>query len=72
MSETKPSNPPIITSGDQAGVYSPVTLRDLFAAAALAGMFANPNYDASSLDFAKMAYDDATAMLAERERREGE
>ena len=48
---------------------TPVTLLDLFAAFALAGINANPNIEASHEARSQMARQDADAMLAERERK---
>ncbi len=45
-----------------------ITLRDLFAAAALAGQEAYQDSDRSIGDAAELAYLTADAMLAERER----
>ena len=63
----KPSNPPIF---DKDGYVSldGMTLRDLFAAAAMAGDEANPNTERSYEASADIAYEMADAMLAERER----
>lgn len=48
-------------------------LRDYFAAAALQGLSANPNYESSVQGAARFAYNQADAMLAERAaRKEGQ
>jgi hypothetical protein len=57
----KPDKPPLACGC--------VTLRDLFAAFALAGSRASDEYaDESHVGTARAAYADADAMLAERER----
>lgn len=43
-----------------------MTLRDYFAAKALQGLSANPNYESLVQDAARFAYAQADAMLAER------
>ena len=55
--------------GDATG-YTHVeglTLRDLFAMAALAGTLANPDAAGNDEDFARWSYERADAMLAARE-----
>ena len=49
------------------GVHEGMTLRDYFAAAALTGTLASGS-GVSSADLAKSAYEDADAMLAERQK----
>lgn len=44
------------------------TLRDQFAMAALAGLLASPDSAGKPEDFARWAYRNADAMMAERER----
>lgn len=44
-------------------------LRDLFAAHALAGLMAAPDYDGTPRDAAKLSYQLADAMLVAREQR---
>lgn len=46
--------------------YCGVSSRDYFAAKALQGFLSNPMWQGSDEDFAKMAYEQADAMLAER------
>jgi hypothetical protein len=58
---------------DQLMSVGGMSLRDYFAGQALAGMLANPWYDGhTARGVAKAAYEQADAMLAERERRAGE
>ena len=47
-----------------------MTLRDYFAGQALAGALADPTCDVSPVELAKIAYIEADAMLAARERKE--
>jgi hypothetical protein len=70
---SKPNNPPLVwTSANMGGgihdIRCEVTLRDLFAAFALAGLEADPNVDMCANAIAEAAYADARAMLAEREK----
>ena len=70
---SEPKNPPLFarvhTHGGTVQEYSTdITLRDLFAAFTLAGLNANPVIDINSETSAKIAYEDADAMLAEREK----
>lgn len=70
------SNPPLFSGvhvhGGQAQEYSTdITLRDLFAAAALIGNLAMEPSRADYEIHAEDAYSQADAMLAERERRMG-
>lgn len=69
MSDKKPENPPRdVMFGYPLGL---VTLRDLFAAAALAGLALNANEDGSVemlTHISGRAYRLADAMLRERER----
>jgi hypothetical protein len=54
--------------------FSGMSLRDYFAAAAISGLSANTCYPIASLtvsEFAVLAYKQADAMLAARERKEG-
>lgn len=68
MSEpTKPENPLLLSSSDpntEQPCY--ITLRDLFAAFALAGMKADPTCSVKPGVLAAEAYDVADAMLEER------
>ncbi|MBZ5588131.1 MAG: hypothetical protein LAO05_06170 [Acidobacteriia bacterium] len=70
MSEAKPANPPLFDTMEiQDTIYvTSVTLRDLFAAFALAGLAAYRGNIGSWGDYAAEAYTFADAMLAERER----
>lgn len=64
------SNPTLIDCmdyPDDKTVMTDVTLRDLFAAFALAGIRANPDVDIQDADVASDAYAQADAMLAARE-----
>ncbi len=62
---SKPINPCVINNGGSAD--EDIHLRDLFAAAALAGLLANPSYDHLEPDeWASDAGNLADAMLAER------
>jgi hypothetical protein len=45
------------------------TLRDMFAAHALSGLMAAPDYDGSPRDAAKLSYQLADAMMVARKRR---
>lgn len=82
---SKPENPPLFwlefqrQSLDEPPSYHPVTdigLRDLFAAAALAGMNAcstiAPDFIENEEEVAGRCYEMADAMLAEREKRDGD
>ncbi len=67
MPEPKPSNPCVINNGGTSN--EDIHLRDLFAAAALAGYCANSEYaESPETDRATWSYMDADAMLAEREK----
>lgn len=81
MSDKKPENPRLLTweyEGDDCKdtvLLSDITLRDLFAAAALAGIAANPECVMRGVEplehqaaYAKAAFATADAMLRERER----
>ena len=68
MSETKPSNPTIFSEMESADYWTNITLRDLFAGLALAGMLAHPVDGAIPTEYAEDAYSYADAMLAERGR----
>jgi len=61
---SKPDNPPAFPHADyhDVGVYHGMTLRDYFAGQALLAC----NRGSSSVEFARMAYSIADAMLAER------
>lgn len=48
-----------------------MTLRDYFAGQALAGALADPNFNMPPAQLAELAYMEADAMLAARERKEG-
>jgi len=64
MSEEKPTDPILVdnhTCPDED-----ITLRDLFAAAVLVGLLANPNVECSYEASAEDAYKSAAAMLKER------
>ena len=52
----------------QSGFAPGMKLRDWFAGQALAGALANPSIDCSTEDCAKIAYEHADAMLAERRK----
>ena len=82
MPEPKPSNPMMFNTGEDfaESTADRITLRDLFAAAALVGMVASQSNgtrldrEHGILGFArasKASYFAADAMLAEREKREG-
>ncbi len=47
-----------------------MTLRDYFAGQALAGALADPNFNMPPAQLAELAYMEADAMLAARERKE--
>ena len=47
-----------------------MTLRDYFAGQALAGTLADPNFNMPPAQLAELAYMEADAMLAARERKE--
>lgn len=71
----KPKNPrlfdyEIYTSDGHDRAATELTLWDLFAAASLAGMSANPNCSGEPEGYARSACDDADAMLEEREKRQ--
>lgn len=59
-----------MSAPQDGGPANDMTLRDYFAAAALQGILANPNYPAYSTwsQDAQSAYTAADAMLAERAR----
>lgn len=57
---------PCIVDNDSSKLECDFTLRDLFAAAALAGLWANESLVMDSKDAAESAYLSADAMLAER------
>lgn len=74
-----PAFPLAIYDGDSIGISRGMSLRDWFAAKAMQGIYACPVqlYRAdgtpmpdpiTSADIAKMAYEEADAMLAEREK----
>ena len=73
---SKPKNPPLFQPSEWTTdvpeipvvAVTDITLRDLFAAAALAGMLGNPDADGTPEAFSKWAYVYADAMLAARER----
>ncbi|MEE8240118.1 MAG: hypothetical protein V3R16_02520 [Nitrospirales bacterium] len=72
---TKPENPELFTELETLSgarlISSNITLRDLFAAAALAGFCANPVKLSPPLTrgkIANMAFDIADHLLAEREK----
>ena len=75
MGTSKPSNPPLIQTCDPNGVFSAVTLRDFFAAAAMVGELASQSVDqgiygndaTSAKALARGCYCFADAMLAARE-----
>ena len=72
MSE-KPKNPPLghVAFDREADIWTvdtDITLRDLFAVAAVAGMTANPRLDDSLEVFSRVAYSLADEMLREREK----
>ena len=77
MSESKPRNPPLFWQietrepGVQGPVVTSITLRDLFAAAALAGLCVGESYQSFEA-YAHDAYKMADAMLAAREQGDGE
>lgn len=50
--------------------YRGMTLRDYFAGQALAGALADPNFNMPPAQLAELAYMEADAMLAARERKE--
>jgi hypothetical protein len=68
----KPSNPLLVCGPHKLDNMDGLTLRDLFAAAALSGVFPlhGVSTDAFEEDFAKAAYQMADAML--RQRAEGD
>jgi hypothetical protein len=59
----KPRNP----SAFPAGLTEGMTLRDYFAAKAMAGLVSDSQVDMAFCDMAKWSYSMADAMLAERE-----
>ena len=63
----KPENPPLFWQDRGQGEEpSEITLRDLFAAAALAGYRAKPEWTFPSEETSEQCYRDADHMLAER------
>ena len=73
MSESKPRNPPLfnVIHAKAGDMETELTLRDLFAAAALAGLCVGESQ--GSFDaYAHDAYKMADAMLAAREQGDGE
>lgn len=69
----KPTNPNLFVggyNGSKPEYWTEITLRDLFAAAALAGTLADTRCSGSFSDFSKDAFAYADAMLAEREKRD--
>ena len=66
-----PAFPYAFENEDAGGISLGMSLKDYFAAAALQGMLANSagNRQAREAFWAKIAYDQAEAMLAEREKR---
>ena len=73
MADKKPANPTLSVCNKDGCDSAPhcYTLRDLFAAAALAGMYADPNECDSAEELAAYAYEAADAMLKEREKNDG-
>jgi len=71
---SKPSNPMILRGVAKNGNFTAVTLRDLFAAAAMAGMSLPHDYShgTHNSSAANRAYCLADAMLAEREKESGD
>ena len=68
MADKKPSNPLVLSIGEQTQSVE-IGLRDIFAAAALAGLIsAYPDSDAGIEGIAHDAYSFSDAMLAEREK----
>ncbi len=75
---SEPENPPllcceVIPDRNAVSVYTDISLRDLFAAFALAGMLAHSKQDpieaiTEPIGLAAPAYRFASAMLAEREK----
>ena len=53
-------------------VGPPISRRDLFAAAALAGLLTNPDCDGLAAEFARDAVEHADAMIAELDRRDAD
>lgn len=74
MTDKKPDNPRIIEPGSLAPCWSTITLRDIFAAAAMQGRVAaaDPLMSINMQNMAQAAYEMADAMLEAREVREGE
>ena len=72
---SKPENPRLFDLTDLGvrdgyiAIGTNMTLRDLFAAFALAGLLSDHTMRAEPKDFAEWAYVDADAMLAERAKR---
>lgn len=64
---SEPINP-MVTDNGTTKTEDDFTLRDLFAAAALAGLWANQSLVMDSEDAAVSAYLSADAMLAERSK----
>lgn len=65
IAETAPENPAAFPSGGP-GYRADMTIRDYFAAQALAGLIANPNNKGSEIEVASLSYSIADAMLRER------
>jgi hypothetical protein len=61
----KPINPSAFPIPD-GSLGDGMSLRDYFAAAALTGLLANPEFEDTAHDTAKIAYQQADAMLLER------
>jgi hypothetical protein len=66
-----PAFPYAFENEDAGGISLGMSLKDYFAAAAMQGMLANPegNRQIGPTDWADLAYEQAEAMLAEREKR---
>lgn len=63
-----PAFPTLAVVGDVAASEGGTTIRDYFAAKAMQGFAADPNYDATLEEMAEWSYKWADAMLAEREK----